>query len=116
MGNPSAEGYLDYIEILGTKKLIAHDKQFSFRNSNASNENAVYEFNIKNASNIYNVWDISDHLNPMNVVNQSTSNDFTFKSYGGNDKNYITVHPTDYLIPEAIQNNFVENIRFVKTN
>jgi hypothetical protein len=109
LGNPSAKGFLDYIEILGTKKLNATIKQFSFRNTSAINTNTIYEFQIQNSSNIYEVWDVSDHLNPKNIINQSTSTDFRFKAYGGINKEYIVVHPNDFLIPESIPNNSVEN-------
>ena len=108
-GNPSAKGFLDYIEILGTKRLNATDKQFSFRNTSATNTNLIYQFQIQNSSNIYEVWDVSNSLNPKSLINQSSSTDFSFKSYGGMNKEYIVVHPTDFLTPEAIPNNFVEN-------
>ena len=36
-GNPSSRGYLDYIELIATRKLIARGRQYSFRNVNASN-------------------------------------------------------------------------------
>ena len=116
LGNPSAKGFLDYIEILGTKKLVAHNKQFSFRNINTTNSNTIYEFNIVNSANISEVWDVSDHINPINILNQSTSTDFVFKSYGGIDKEYIVVHPNDFLIPETLSNNFVENQNLHKLN
>ena len=109
LGNPSAKAFLDYIEILGTKKLNANDKQFSFRNTSATNTNSIYEYQIQNNSNIYEVWDVSDHINPKNIINQSASTDFRFKTYGGINKEYIVVHPADFLIPESIPNNFVDN-------
>ena len=108
-GNPSAKAYLDYIEILGTKKLIAQEKQFSFRNIYTTDNNKVYEYQIQNNTNISQLWDVSDYINPRQIINESTNSDFTFKSFGGKIKEFIVVNQNDYFIPEAIDNNKVEN-------
>lgn len=109
-GNPSAKAYLDYIEILGTKNLIANNKQFSFRNVQTTDENRVYEYQIQNKSNIKQLWDVSDFINPKNVVDLSSSgNDFIFKAKGGGNKEYIVINENDYFLPETIDDNKVEN-------
>ena len=108
-GNPSAKAYLDYIEILGTKKLIAHDKQFSFRNINTTNINNIYEYQIQNNSNIYQVWDVSDYINPKQINNESDNSDFTFKSFGSELKEFIVINENDFFVPETIDNNIVDN-------
>ena len=108
-GNPSARAYLDYIEVLGTKKLIAGEKQFSFRNINTTDNSKVYEYQIKNSTNISQLWDVTDYINPKQITNQSTGSNFTFKSFGGQIKEFIVVNQNDYFIPETIENNKVEN-------
>jgi len=70
-GNPSSRAYLDYIEVIGTKNLIARGKQFSFRNTNAEEPNTVYEYSIQNASNIEQLWDVSDPLNTKQITNEA---------------------------------------------
>ena len=73
-GNPSANSYLDYIEVLGKKKLIANGKQFSFRNFDVIKTVGTFEYVIENASNVDQVWDVTNPLNPLIIVNQvSTS-------------------------------------------
>ncbi len=109
LGNPSAKAYLDFIEILGTKKLIAGDKQFSFRNINTTDANKVYEYQIQNANNIYQMWDITNPVNPAMITNESTSANFTFKSFGGVQKEFIVVNTNNFFIPETIANNKIEN-------
>ncbi len=109
-GNPSAKAYLDYIEIIGTKHLIANNEQFSFRNIHASNENTIYEYHIQNRSNISQLWDVSNYINPKVIPDLSTSgNDFVFKSKGGEVKEFIIVNENDYFIPETVDDNKVEN-------
>ncbi|MCF6296952.1 MAG: type IX secretion system sortase PorU [Flavobacteriaceae bacterium] len=109
LGNPSAIAHLDYIEILGTKKLIAHDKQFSFRNIYTNDSSKVYEYQIQNSSNISQLWDVTDFINPKQITNQSNDNDFTFKSFGGNLKEFIIINENNFLIPKTIKNGTVKN-------
>lgn len=109
-GNPSAKAYLDYIEVLGTKKLIARTRQFSFRNISAVNTGSVYEYKIQNGANIFQLWDVSNYLNPKQIKNQSTGNDFIFKSFGNiNPKEFIVIHENDFFIPETIENGKILN-------
>jgi len=108
-GNPSSKAYLDYIEIIGTKKLIADNKQFSFRNINTTDINKIYEYLIQNNANILQLWDVTDHLNPKVITNESNNSDFTFKSKGGEVKEFIVINENDFFIPELIENNIVEN-------
>lgn len=108
-GNPSAKAYLDYIEIIGTKQLIADGKQFSFRNFSAANQNGVVEYQIQNRNNVHEVWNITDFLNPKRIINQSSGSNFNFKSMGGNLKDFVVLNPNDYYIPKQIKNPKQEN-------
>jgi len=111
LGNPSAKAYLDYIEILGTKKLIAGEKQFSFRNFNAITNKRIYEYQIQNSPSISQLWDISDFINPKQITNENTSGtNFSFKSLGnGEIKEFIVISENDFLIPETVTVNIVKN-------
>lgn len=108
-GNPSAKAYLDYIEILGKKKLVAKGKQFGFRNFDVTNSNDVFEYVIENSNNISEIWNVTDYINPANIENQSTSSNFTFKVNGGSNKEYIVLNDNDYYTPEILENSLVEN-------
>lgn len=109
-GNPSAKAYLDYIEILGTKKLIANNSQFSFRNINALNPNIIYDYQIENSENISKVWDVSNFLNPKQLVNQSNTNNFSFKSFGSEiPREFIVITKNNFLIPETVENGKIKN-------
>ena len=108
-GNPSSKAYLDYIEINGIKKLIARDKQFSFRNYNHINSINIEEFSIENKDNIFQIWDITDTLNPKIIENTSSSNKFTFLSQGGNFEEFILLNNSDYYTPIKLNNSKIEN-------
>ncbi|MDP2088857.1 MAG: type IX secretion system sortase PorU [Flavobacteriaceae bacterium] len=108
-GNPSAKAYVDYIEVLGSKQLIADGKQFVFRNFNAANINGVVEYQIQNSNNVQEVWNVTDFLNPKRISNQSTGGNFNFKSNGGNLKEFIVLNANNYYTPKQLTNPKQEN-------
>ncbi|MBG7631180.1 MAG: type IX secretion system sortase PorU, partial [Bacteroidetes bacterium] len=108
-GNPSANAFLDYIEVLGKKRLKANGKQFSFRNFDVINTNNIFEYVIENASNVSEVWDVTNPLNPIRVENKSTSSSFNFKVNGGEAHEYIVMNNNDYYIPERLDESKVKN-------
>ena len=108
-GNPSAKAYLDYIEVLGMKQLKADGKQFSFRNLNVNTIATVFEYSVENSSNINNVWDVSDIQNPINIINEESNSNFTFKVNGGTPQEFIVLNENDFYTPQIIENSQVEN-------
>ncbi len=109
-GNPSAKAYLDYIEIFGTKNLIAAGKQFSFKNLYAADPSKIYQYHIKNSNNIFQVWELSDKLHPKSIKNTSNGTDFTFNSYGTKEpKEFILLNENDFYLPGITDETKVAN-------
>ena len=110
-GNPSAKAFLDYIELIGIKNLIANGKQFSFRNFDTANlpTTSIIEYTVQNSSNISQTWDVTDYINPKIITNQSAGNNFTFKTNGGLLKEFIVLNDNDYFTPEIITSNAIAN-------
>jgi hypothetical protein len=108
-GNPSANAYLDFIEIVGKKELKADATQFSFRSFEQSNAIGVVEYQIKNATNIFQVWDVSNFLLPSAISNEATDSNFIFRDNGGQPKEYVVLNESDFYIPETIENAKIVN-------
>ena len=110
-GNPSAKAFLDYVELIGMKKLVAGEKQFSFRNFDSSNlpATSIVEYNIQNSSTISQVWNVTDYINPKIVNNQSAGNNFTFKMNAGLLHEFIVLTDTDYFSPEILPTSQIAN-------
>ena len=110
-GNPSAKAYLDYVELIGIKKLIANNKQFSFRSFEAANlpEISTIEYNIQNSSSISQIWNVTDYINPKIVINQSTGGNYTFKEKGGLLSEFIVLNDQNYFTPELLASSEVTN-------
>lgn len=108
-GNPSAKGYLDYIEVLGKKQLRMDAKQFSFRSFTAATVGGVGEYQIQNGAAIFEVWEVTDRLNPKRVKNQSSGANFSFKSNGGILKEYVAINAANFYTPKVAANRRVAN-------
>ncbi len=108
-GNPSARAYLDYIEIVGKKQLAAGNSQFSFRSFEAANATGIVEYQIQNATNISQIWDVSDPINVTSITNESTGGIFGFKANGGTLKEYVVLNSNNFYIPKTVQNSKVVN-------
>ena len=108
-GNPSANAFLDYIEIVGKKQLVADGNQFSFRSFEQANVSGTIEYKIQNSSNIFQVWDVNNPIEPKKITNEDVGNDFTFKDSAGNLKEYIVLSQGDYYTPKSLQNGKIAN-------
>ena len=108
-GNPTAKAFLDYIEVIGKKKLIATGKQFSFRNFNQLNATGLVEFTIQNNTDISQVWDVTNPLQPESIINEATDASFSFNASSGILNQFVALNDTNYYLPEKIDNSEVAN-------
>ena len=108
-GNPSASAFLDYVEVVGKKNLRYSDFQFSFRSFQQANAIGTIAYQIQNGANAFQVWDVTDYINPKQIVNEDTGSNFTFKDNASELREYIILDQNDFYIPETIQNSRVEN-------
>lgn len=97
-GVPSLTGYLDYIALTARRQLRGTGKQFLFFHEDALSNTGVIEYQISNASTIKEVWDVTDIYNVTKKVNASATS-FSFTSYMGERRKYISVEPSDYYTP-----------------
>ncbi|WP_460219807.1 type IX secretion system sortase PorU [Psychroserpens sp. MEBiC05023] len=108
-GNPSGSTYLDYISIEATRSLIFEGTQLRFKNKDVALSSGVVKYNLENATNVQEVWDITDKYNVTTVSNAEQSQTFSFKDIAGTSKTYITVSNLDYFQPSRDSNTTVAN-------
>jgi hypothetical protein len=108
-GNPSANAFLDYIEIVGKKELKYADIQFSFRSFEQANSNGVVEFQIENGDSAFQVWDVTNPISPESILNDNAAGNFNFKDNAGALKEYIVLNDADFYTPETVQNSKIVN-------
>ncbi|WP_100612199.1 type IX secretion system sortase PorU [Confluentibacter lentus] len=108
-GNPSGVGYLDYVSVESLRNLSFSNKQFQFKNSIVTSTSGIGQYNITNASQVSEVWDVTDKYNVTSLENTNASATFSFTSTLGTLKTYVAVTPTDYYEPKADSNTSLSN-------
>ncbi len=96
-GNPSADGYLDYINIEATRGLSYEDDQLVFKNKNINTAPGVAEYTLSNASSVREIWDITDRFNVTNTLNSDSQNSMVFKAQSGEERTYLAFSNSDFL-------------------
>jgi hypothetical protein len=107
-GNPRNVGYLDYIQIEGVRRLEGVDGQLLFRNREVATLPGVGEYQIGNASQFTQVWDVTNGATITFKENEGGAN-FSFKANLGEERKYVAVNPNDYFVPIEIPNAQVAN-------
>ncbi|AXT20938.1 T9SS C-terminal target domain-containing protein [Flavobacteriaceae bacterium AU392] len=108
-GNPTSVGYLDYISIEARRQLTYVDSQFGFTNNDIVTQSGIGQYEISNATNISEVWDVTDEHNITSFVNSESNATIQFKAQLGEQRHYIAVDPSDYFEPQRENQSRVDN-------
>ncbi|MCK0110459.1 type IX secretion system sortase PorU [Flavobacteriaceae bacterium S0825] len=108
-GNPTSEGYLDYISIEATRSLEGVGEQFLFKNNNVPLLSGIGQYDLSNASNITEVWDVTDKYNITSIQNSDASNTLSFKAQLGEERKYIAIDDSDFHTPKSESKSRVVN-------
>lgn len=88
-GNPSANAFLDYINIEATRSLIYEGEQLVFKNRDVNTFPGIVEYTLSNASAVREIWDITDRFNISSKLNTDNQSNLTFKAEGGEERMYL---------------------------
>ncbi|MBQ4821545.1 type IX secretion system sortase PorU [Aquimarina sp. MMG016] len=108
-GNPTAVGYLDFISLKAKRSLISTGNQMSFAYEEAATMTGIGEYTIANASNIAQVWDVTNPNSITTVTNNGLQSNLRFKANLGEIRLYVTVVPSNFYQPIIDQNFRVVN-------
>ncbi len=108
-GNPSSVAYLDYINLWAVRQLTGVDGQLFFRYNEASTLAGVGEYQISNASQFSQVWDVTDTQFITSKQNEGSTSAFGFKQTLGEVREYVAINPNNYYIPVKIAQSVVQN-------
>jgi Peptidase family C25 len=107
-GIPSANAFLDQITIKAKSFLKGFGKQFRFSVNAATSAIGTGEYQISNANNIVQVWDITDIYNVTTKTNNGQPN-ISIKTFLGQQQKFIVVDNNDVYNPTNDGNIFVSN-------
>ncbi len=108
-GNPGAQGFLDYIWIDAYESLEGIGSQFRFRVPEASVGTGVAQYQISGASEIAEVWEVTDRFNITKIENTAGEASINFNSAQGTERSFVAIDPSDYYIPSRVANARVGN-------
>lgn len=108
-GNPSSVAYLDYIAIEAIRQLKGVGGQLQFRNKEVKDFIGIGEYQISDASQFTQVWDVTDPYHVVSKQNSEAASTMTIKRPMGTVREFVAVHPNDYYLPVQISNPRVAN-------
>ncbi|WP_339752901.1 type IX secretion system sortase PorU [uncultured Winogradskyella sp.] len=98
-GNPSANAFLDYINIEATRNLIYEGGQLVFKNKEVLTTPGIAEYNLSNTSGLVEIWDITDRFNISNTINSTNESSIDFKAQSGEQRTYLAFSNSSFLQP-----------------
>jgi hypothetical protein len=98
-GNPSANAYLDFINIEATRALRYEGEQLLFKNDAVNATPGVVEYTLSNSAGAQEIWDITDRFNVSNILNTDSQNDLSFKAQSGEERTYLAFSISNVLQP-----------------
>lgn len=108
-GNPSSIGYLDYIGVEALRQLSGLSGQLPFTYRDAAILSGIGEYQISNASQFSQVWDITNTGSIVSKQNETNAAVLSFKTTLGETRKYIAVNPNDFYAPVQISQPRVAN-------
>ena len=108
-GNPTSIGYLDYISIKALRQLAGIGKQMLFKFDAAETFSGIGEYQISNASQFSQVWDVTDTGFITSVKNEGNNSSFSFKADLGEIREYLAINSNNYFTPVKTNQSLVYN-------
>lgn len=108
-GNPSANAYLDYINIEATRALTYEGEQLVFKNRDVVTTPGIAAYNLSNAAAVQEIWDITDRFNVAAFVNSDNQSTLSFKALSGEEKTYLAFAASNVIQPSRDANTRVVN-------
>jgi len=108
-GNPSANGYLDYINIEATRSLIYEGDQLVFRNRDVVITPGIVEYTLSNSAAVKEIWDITDRFNVTNFLNSDNQSTIALKAQSGEERQYLAFSNSNVFQPKKDSKSRVAN-------
>lgn len=101
-GNPSAVGWLDYVEVILKRNLLMAESQMAFRDLSSVGFGNIAEYQLGNANSSVKVWEVTD---PINVNRRSLNlqgSIATFKAESDSLRQFIAFNGNGFLSAQMI--------------
>jgi hypothetical protein len=92
-------GWVDYLRLNATRALSMTGTQMKFRDTLSLGNGNVGLFQLGNASNVFQLWDITDYVNPKRVQYAAGENSLEFKASTSSLHEYMAFANSGFLVP-----------------
>jgi len=95
----TCDGWLDYIELNGRRRLILPADQMNFRDWASVGVNNIAQFQLQNANNNTFVWDVTNPQIPVQMAGSLSGSNYTFSNDASVLHEYVAMNSTNFLSP-----------------
>ncbi len=99
VGSKKSKMFLNYLTIIGRRKLKLYEDQTLFR-SLSSTQNAISTFEIEGGNTTSQVWEVTDPLKPYKQKNSINGSNITFGAFSSELREFVVFNDNGLLIPE----------------
>jgi hypothetical protein len=99
----SSIAWLDYIMVNAQRLLRFGDGQLMFRQLSTVQEGAVSEFVISNSNPLLDVWDITNAIEPREIIEEANSGQLSFTVRTDSLREFIAFDGSLYYSPEFVE-------------
>jgi Peptidase family C25 len=93
------KGWIDYLRINATRSLTMSGNQMKFRDTTSVGFGNICQFELGSAASVYQLWDITDYLNPMSVNFTLSGSNAEWRLSNEVVHEFISFNNTGYLTP-----------------
>jgi hypothetical protein len=92
-------GWVDFLRLNATRELTMSGSQMKFRDSLSVGSGNIGLFQLNNAGTVFQLWDITDFINPQRINYTLDGNNLEFKAATSSLHEYIAFANSGYLVP-----------------
>lgn len=108
-GNPSSQAFLDFISVAAERLLKVEEEQLIFQFEDAPQFSGIGKYIIQNASEVPEVWNITNFTAISSYSNTGIEEIFSFQTNLGEAQKFVALLPSDYYEPKMEAETVVEN-------
>jgi hypothetical protein len=101
-GNPSAQGWLDYITVICSRDLRLAGAQMAFRDTASLGVGNIAEFRVGSATSATRIWETTDPTNVRQMPVTLSGGTATFRAATDSLRQFIAFNGSSYLPVETI--------------
>ena len=98
----SSSGWVDYISVNAWRKLKFYGNAMLFRNPECVDNEKIYRYEIENASNSMQVWDVTNPVEPKKMPLQFSSDVASFLTEGVENNEFVAFNGKEFKKPNFI--------------